>query len=800
MAKKKNKKKAGQKISSEPVEIGPGIFAKNYGRYDLIQSHRTPEEQTQLINALTEFTKNFPKEMTQKVKSVEALIARHNSFDFLANLMLVELSLNPETYKEPTHKHQDALVEYAALLCLKRPFSSADTPFVGNFYQEVMEGLEEIVEKTVQYYLLENIGSTTPPTRLDELHRETIVSELMIRSPGYPHHLAELLILLFEPFGKWLFETVGFTIKDLLAIENAVHKLTNAKFFEGRKGIRELESQLRAEFADFLKTGTTPVENHRALFEKLRELPAGKAKEAIFNLHAITFFSNLGATLTFSAQQLSQTSGIAIDRVVSILKVFSLQFGSVSQDFLWPKPNHPLKLQPFIQHKDQFLCPNPALIIWAIRPTLERLLNPATRNGQKVSKDIWEKYSAKRAEALEGESLRLLSTAFKRAEIHQNLQFEFEDEGKKQSGELDGLVIYDKTMILVEAKAGNFPLKARGGFREAIAENLKKLVADAHEQALKAKRFIETNKIATFRLANGQQLNVDKKQFSQIVLMTVTLESLDVFCTNLHQTTDATLFPSGETPWVLPLLDLRVIAEATEFPSQLIHYFRRRLRINRIKKLEAHDELDWFGCYLSDGLIFDPYEHAGPDSLRLGSFTSEFDDYYFHERGLRKTPTEMPRQKMPDLFRKVVLEVDASKINGHSEAVCMLLDFDDAGKNQFAETLARQLAEANNSGRINNFSAKLPNAGFGATCFVCPPHRVQEASFEFSSFVELMKYDAKADRWLGILCISGQSQIVGSWFFLNSPWREDAALAAELAKLNRKSSSQWQKVSSRKFD
>ncbi|HEU5070841.1 MAG TPA: hypothetical protein VFV96_10585 [Verrucomicrobiae bacterium] len=270
--------------------------------------------------------------------------------------------------------------------------------------------------------------------------------------------------------------------------------------------------------------------------------------------------------------------------------------------------------------------------------------------------------------------------------------------------------------------------------------------------------------------------------------------------TNLHQTTDATLFPSGETPWVLPLLDLRVIAEATEFPSQLIHYFRRRLRINRIKKLEAHDELDWFGCYLSDGLIFDPYEHAGPDSLRLGSFTSEFDDYYFHERGLRKTPTEMPRQKMPDLFRKVVLEVDASKINGHSEAVCMLLDFDDAGKNQFAETLARQLAEANNSGRINNFSAKLPNAGFGATCFVCPPHRVQEASFEFSSFVELMKYDAKADRWLGILCISGQSQIVGSWFFLNSPWREDAALAAELAKLNRKSSSQWQKVSSRKFD
>jgi hypothetical protein len=799
MAKKKNKQKAGQKISSEPVEIGPGISAQNFGRWDIIQSSRTPEEQANLINALKEFSEKFPSQMSEKVKAVENLIARHNSFDFLANLMLVELSINPETYKEPTHKHQDALVEYAALLCLKRPFSSADTPFVGNFYQEVMEGLEEIVEKTIQYYLLENIGSATQPTRLDDLHRETIVSELMIRSPGYPHHLGELLILLFEPFDVWFFDALGFVIKDLLAIERAVHELINAKFFDGRKSIRELESQLRAEYMEFLKTGITPVENHRTLFEKLRALPAGQAKEAIFNLHAITFFSRLGTTLTFSAQELSQASGIAIDRVASALKVFSLQFGSVAQDFLWPKPNHPLKLQPFIQHEDQFLCPNPALIIWAIRPTLERLLNPDIKICQKATKATWNKYAEKRAASLESESLRLLSFALKRANVYQNLKFEFEQNGQKQFGELDGLVIYDRTLILVEAKAGNFPLKARAGFREAITENLKKLVADAHEQALKARGFIEASEIATFRLPNGRQLDLGKKQFDRIILMTVTLESLDVFCTNLHQTTDADLFPSGETPWVIPLLDLRVIAEATEFPSQLIHYFQRRLRINRIKKLEAHDELDWFGCYLSDGLVFDQYEHTGPDSLRLGSFTSEFDDYYFYKRGIRKTPVEMPRQKMPEQFRKIVLGIDASGLKGHSEAVSLLLDFDDIAKEQFSETFIRQLKEADENGRINNFTAKIPDKKFGVTCFVCPPHRIQEASFNFSSFVELMKYDAKADRWLGILCISGQSQPVGSWILMNSQWQEDATLAADLADLEKKHSSQWQKVRSRKI-
>ena len=124
--------------------------------------------------------------MSEKVKAMENLIARHNSFDFLANLMLVELSINPETYKEPTHEHQMLCWSMRRCYALNDRFLLLIRRFVGNFYQEVMEGLEEIVEKTIQYYLLENIGSTTQPTRLDDLYRETIISEffLMILKSG----------------------------------------------------------------------------------------------------------------------------------------------------------------------------------------------------------------------------------------------------------------------------------------------------------------------------------------------------------------------------------------------------------------------------------------------------------------------------------------------------------------------------------------------------------------------------------------------------------------------------------------
>ncbi|MGD0207600.1 MAG: hypothetical protein ABSC89_08350 [Verrucomicrobiota bacterium] len=799
MPKNKNKRKTGQKTPSEPMEIGPGIVTQNFGRWNIVQSNRTPEEQAALMETLKEFRQNFPKQMAEKVAELEALIAKHNSFELLANLTVGRLFINPETYKETSHHHGDALVEYATLLSLKSPFSSGNEPFVGKAYDDIVERLEEIIGTTIWFYSFEGAGEATPTTRLDELHRETITAELIIRNPGYPHHLDEVLISLFQPFDPWLLKTLGFTITDLLSIEKAVRHLINKRFLDSRTNAQTFEKQFRDEFEEFKKSGYAISERRRIYFEMLRPLPTGQAKRAITELHAVSFFTRLGAEFSFTARELSEASGVTIERVNATLHVFSLHFGSVSTDFLWPKPDHPLKQQPFIQHEDRFMCPNAKLFAWAIRPMLERLLNPDTKACPEATKEVWAKYSDKRADFLEKESLRLLSLALRRATTYQNLKYEFENGGRTQAGELDGLVIFDKTLILVEAKAGSFPLKARAGFRNAIRENLKKLVAEAHEQALAAKSFIEASEKPIFHLTNGDQLILDKRQFERVLMMVVTLESLDIFCANLHQTADLGLFPSGELPWVLQLFDLRVIAEAIEFPSQLVHYLQRRLRVHRIKKLEAHDDLDWFGCYLSDGLVFDQYEHAGPDSLRLGSFTTDFDNYYFYKQGIRKTPTEMPRQKMPDLFRKVVLGVDASEIKGHSEAVCMLLDFDDVAKKQFTETLARQLAEADRHHRINNFSAKFPNAKFGVTCFVCPPHRVQEASFEFGSFVELMKYDARADKWLGVLCISGQSQPVGSWFYLNSPWREDAVLAAALADLERKSSSQWQKVNSRKI-
>ena len=206
------------------------------------------------MGAAKEFRRDFPKQIAEKVAELEGWLRKHNSFDVLATLTALELYIDPETYKEPTHEHGDALVEYASQLCLKSTFSSGTEPFVNKAYQDVVERLREIIEMTILYYGLEGADEPTDAPRLDELHRETVIAELLIRNPGYPHHLDESLFSLFQPFDAWLLNSVGFTVTDLLSIEKSVRKLTNTRFNERRNTAKALEKEFNSEFEEFKRS------------------------------------------------------------------------------------------------------------------------------------------------------------------------------------------------------------------------------------------------------------------------------------------------------------------------------------------------------------------------------------------------------------------------------------------------------------------------------------------------------------------------------------------------------------------
>lgn len=75
-----------------------------------------------------------------------------------------------------------------------------------------------------------------------------------------------------------------------------------------------------------------------------------------------------------------------------------------------------------------------------------------------------------------------------------------------------------------------------------------------------------------------------------------------MWATETHKLRHLVALPDNPlTPWVLSLADLMAVTDLLQGIA-LIHYVTRRIRLESKAKIEAHDELDWVGHYLTDGL------------------------------------------------------------------------------------------------------------------------------------------------------------------------------------------------------
>lgn len=211
---------------------------------------------------------------------------------------------------------------------------------------------------------------------------------------------------------------------------------------------------------------------------------------------------------------------------------------------------------------------------------------------------------------------------------------------------------------------------------------------------------------ATFVADSGSTVTVSKADFDRVFLITTTLEPLDVYTAALHRVADLGIFSEGQLPWAVHLLDLRIVADLLEFPAQFVHYLDRRLRLHSAKNVEAGDEMDWLGHYLSEGLSLEDLQRWPADRIQLASYTTAMDDYFLYQAGQRKTPAPKPVQNMPREFRRVIEELEAERAHGYLNLVCELLDMaPDKRKSfaKFASKARKKLRREGNDGAFGTY-------------------------------------------------------------------------------------------------
>ena len=130
-----------------------------------------------------------------------------------------------------------------------------------------------------------------------------------------------------------------------------------------------------------------------------------------------------------------------------------------------------------------------------------------------------------------------------------------DDQGNLCQYELDGLILYDQVLILLEAKAGSVSPAARRG-APSLEEDLKQLLGKGHEQASRAKAYLESDQEVVFQPTTGEKVVLRLGDFSRVIEIVVTLDSIAAIVTEWENLTQPQAKTHSSYRWSVELLDL----------------------------------------------------------------------------------------------------------------------------------------------------------------------------------------------------------------------------------------------------
>lgn len=250
--------------------------------------------------------------------------------------------------------------------------------------------------------------------------------------------------------------------------------------------------------------------------------------------------------------------------------------------------------------------------------------------------------------------------------------------GETDASDLDALVRCDDLALRVQCKAGRVSPAARRG-APSMAEDVRAVISDAAHQHARLIKALADQPPQALGFAHEQAPALMAPLTVEVI---VCLDEVTVWSTETHRLRHLVALPDAEqVPWVLSLADLMAVTDLLS-GAQLAHFLTRRQRLEREGRVEAHDELDWVGHYIKDGLFFDAY-FDGPepvDAFRLLSYTEPIDTWYFARAGLLSRPVPQPEQQLPPGLSALLRRLEHDRPVHWLTAAVLLLNGDDQSR------------------------------------------------------------------------------------------------------------------------
>ena len=461
--------------------------------------------------------------------------------------------------------------------------------------------------------------------------------------------------------------------------------------------------------------------------------------ELIFSLHRalISFMQgrisslaeNLANSLDFSLNDMtSYFKEDYAEEISSLIELLSISTSDNSD--LLPRFDNPIKQKPIIKSDSGYFCPNPDNILKYNKEIIENLLRADDR--------LWKRYSRSKGKTVEGMVVDRLSRIFPTAKVGKNLEYKIQD----TRYELDALFSIDTYVLFVEVKSGNMTQAAREGKTKRLKRDIQDIVLDAHVQCSRAYEYYLSMDYAEFS-SNKEKITVSRHEQRNAYLLSISLDNLDIITANIHNISDK---DSPLNVITMSLYDLSIITDILNDSSEFFLYLDRRQKIIRQGTVNAHDEIDLFSTFLSQGLLFENYSEY--DLIEITDFSKSLDIYYLKKLDEKKKP----KFDTNPFILKMVEELAQLNKFGWLEVVIALKGFSNQTQQLISKNVIKVLQKSRKRGE-SDFSILPKGSEIGLTYYSCD-ELSESRRRKMYAYMQKKKREHSVNKWILLINVS----------------------------------------------
>ena len=445
----------------------------------------------------------------------------------------------------------------------------------------------------------------------------------------------------------------------------------------------------------------------------------------------------------------------------------------------WPLRIWPTFKRPFIQIAGQYYC----FDLHSLFDNIYRIMQRIILRMDSAYAETWNKTQKELSESL---PFKYLSAILPGATGYQSAYYRWfpkESNTKKDWCEVDGMLIYDDHLFIIECRGGAFTYTPPATDFPAFVISLKNLVLKPANQGRRFLDYLSSSEaVQIFDKNHNQVRKLRKSDFRHISICLVTLDSFTEMAAQVQHLHKIGVNTGPYPVWAISVDDLRVYADIFENPLHFLHYVEQRNEAFKSDIVQVDDELDHLGLYLEYNHYSTHVARMQGDSqarINFNGYRSNIDKFFLERMRDPRCPCPL-KQDSPPRFTEIVDWLASSNEAGRSKLACYLLDLHGDARNSLSAYIDRELNLQPTTRRSKPWSIHGGNT-IGCTIFCYTDNYVpRNAEFALYHSKTVMILAEEPERLLIEISYSDNNTLQGvEWTWLDS----SSIPAAELASL-----------------